>query len=171
MATRPAGWTTYRKRWSGIKGMTKLRRILMRTPPDAGDAIKVEIKKFAQLVERTAAYSANTGDMASRRYAMAIGTKISRAGFSADVGLVTESGRKSAWFAHFIEYGTKAGWREWKGKTKRAMRRRTGRFFHPGTPARPVLIPSFELHKPEMAPRIKRAIDSVLVNVSKGPSD
>lgn len=171
MAMKPAGWVTYRKRWSGIKGMTKLRRILMRTPPEAGEVIKAEVKKFAELVERTAAYSANTGPMASRRYAMNIGTKISRAGFSADVGLVNAKAQREAWFAHFIEYGTKAGWREWKGKTRRTMRRRTGRFFHPGTPARPVLIPSFERHKPDMEPRIRKAIDTVLANLAKGPSD
>lgn len=157
-------------RVSGIRGMTKLRRILMRAPEGAGDEIKDEVRHFAELVQKTAAYSATTGKMASRRYAMAIDTKVSRGGFSADVGIVTAAGRKRAWFGHFIEWGTKAGLRQWKGKAKRAYTgRRTGSFFHPGTPARPVLLPAFEMNKPDVEPRIKRAIDNVLANLSKGP--
>lgn len=171
MAKRPAGWITHRKRFSGVGGMTKLRRVLMRTPPDAGEALKMEVARFSKMVEQTARRSAVGGKMASVRYAASIETKISRAGYSADVGLVTEAGRKRAWFGHFIEWGTKAGQRVWKGKTKRVMRRRTGSFFHPGTPARPVLLPAFELHKPSVEPRIKVAIDKVLDNLSRGPAD
>jgi hypothetical protein len=146
--------------------MTKLRRILLRAPKDAGNAIKVEVAEFAKRVESQARRNAGTGNMASMRYSRAIGTKIGRAGFSADVGLVSAAARKSAWFAHFIEYGTKAGTRSWKGKKRRA-----GSMKHPGTTAHPVIMPAFEHERPGMEPRIRAAITRVLNELSSGPDD
>jgi HK97 gp10 family phage protein len=158
MAARRGG------RLRGLMGMNNLRRIMGKMPPEIAQETKALVLEMATKVEATARANALSGDMASQRYARSISKKISRAGFSAKVGVRTNTEQKRAWFAHFIEWGTAAGTREWKGQAAkwRKMRRETGSFKHPGTPARPVLLPAFEAHRAEFMPRITRAIQTAL---------
>lgn len=155
-----AGKSQYR----GLKGQNRLRKILGRMPETASAEVKTLVAEMAQEVLNDARLYAGRGSMASKRYAAALGRRRSRSGFTADVGLLTKTAKKKAWFAHFIEFGTRAGVRVWRGKRKGSMK-------HPGTPRRPVLKPAFEIERVRYLPRFSAAIDDALRRTAAGADD
>lgn len=154
-------------RLRGLRGMTPLRRLLGRIERDSTAELKEHISRFAKAVENTASARAASGRMGSHRYSIGISSAVSRGGFSADVGLRTPTARKRAWFAHFIEWGTKAGFRRWKLRRSRARSKKKG-YEHPGTPAMPVLLPAFEQHRPKFEPGIAAAVRKIINDASIG---
>ena len=118
--------------------VSKLRKTLRRIEPELRKEVEDEVEHAAQVVQADAIKLApkDTGNLASQ-----ISYKVARDGLTAKIGFRGKKANRQAFYARFIEFGTKKtaprlfkkGAR--KGKTKRG---------HSGLPARPFLQPALQ---------------------------
>lgn len=146
---------------SRVAGARKLRMTLQRLPREITAEIPKAMEQGVKLVQRDAielAPYAHLKEAMARK--AAIGKKSN--GFKWEFGFRTKKLKQLGWDAHFVEGGTKPGVRVAKrGKTKKFY----GRFEqinHPGTRARPFMLPALEMNRTEMRrlrdTAIKRAL-------------
>jgi HK97 gp10 family phage protein len=147
------------RRRKKVQGETALRGVLRGLPDQLSDAIKREIREAAELVhyealkripnEHQNPYS--TGELSSKFKVV-----IDRGGLRARVG---SFGRNRARHSHFVEFGTAAGTRK---------DRYGNSYQHPGTPAKPFLLPAYQLTRVANYARIKAAVVAALDAASRG---
>ena len=152
-------------RKSGLSGMSNLRRVLRRLPKEATGDVRIAIEHGANLILRDA-----RGRVAgvSKRVSSNLSVKLSTDKFTARVGLQGKRAKKRAFMGKWIEYGTaphslKSGSRLAQEKRRRSAAAGTGRGgWHPGTPARPFMIPAYESNKQKLIAMIRAAVDRSL---------
>lgn len=156
---RGKGGGSGRPRRSTVVGETSLRRVLRNLPDDLAAAVKKEIREAAELVHFEAlklvpnehANPYSTGELSSK-----LKVVIDKGGFRARVG---SFGRNRARHAHLVEFGTAAGPRASKAGTT---------YTHPGSVARPFLLPAYRIHRQANYARIKAAVIAALDAASRG---
>lgn len=159
-------------RKSGLQGLGRLRRKLRRLPEAATAALKAVIAEEAEFVqyEQLRRVPVNTGNLAS-----AIEIRISRDGLTATIGVGARTKRAArlGWYAHLVEFGT---------APHRIRARRGGAGVladgetvfgrhanHPGTPARPFVLPALKENQGDVLRRIDHAVDAALRRVAELP--
>lgn len=152
-------WTGARRRnYAYASGVSRLRRLLRRLPEELTDGIKTAIREGAEAIHHDALTMVpkDTGNLAA-----GIDYRISRDGFSADVGIVTGKGkrrmrlRRSLFYGHFVERGT-------KGSPDHNI---------PPQPARPFLQPAFDMNRDWIMGRLSQAITRALNEAASGSAD
>lgn len=128
-----------------VVGGLNVRRFLRQADENITASVKAELADFAEAVRLDAAKTAGT---VSRTLAQNIEARGSRNGLRVRVGIITKRARREAYFARWVEFGTKP--------------HAIGKGMHPGTKARPYLIPAFKINaryfRPRLAEKIRYAI-------------
>lgn len=136
------------KRSYRIEGMPLLRKKLRRADDEARKEVRTEVAALARL---TRDYARGHVASTSSNVASAISDRVARDGMGASVGLLTRAARRRAWYAHFIEWGTRPS-----RKTR-----------HPGLPARPFLTPAWEQARTEVGPRVRNAVNNMILTLAR----
>lgn len=138
---------------TSTRARIKLRRILQNSPNEIKDAMQ----DSANILEKEMRSRAprDTGNMVDH-----ISSFVSKNGMRAEAGFRGKRDKKAAWYARFVEFGTKS--HQIKPATKEVLAG-DGVVFgasaeHPGTPARPFIQPSWDAKKPEVVARVGKAI-------------
>lgn len=158
---------------SRITGFPKLRQKLKRAPEAIRAGVAKAIEESIKDVQRRAVALApvDTGNLrdtlASKQ---AIGFK--EKGMRAEFGLRTKSIRKRAYYAHMVEFGTKgykAGDKRRSGKTAKGKDRmqRVNKDV-PARPAQPFMRPAFEMARPGIRLRIRKALGEAAQKAQAG---
>lgn len=96
------------KRNSGLKNVSRVRLLLRKLPDDLTAEIKREFKTGAEAIKQEAEFNIiQGGHVLSGRMLAGMRVKLGRDGLSAKVGLLNRQDKDAAWYAHFIEFGTK----------------------------------------------------------------
>ncbi len=140
-----------------FKGSRRLSRKLRNMPANIRAELREEQGAIAEEVrfEMLTQLGSGDPDMAS-----AVEVRVSRGGTKVEVGpgARTKGARQRAgWRAHFKEFGTAPGVR----MEKRGPRAGT-KVNHPGTPAEPFVLPSFEAKKADVLRAMDEAIGRAL---------
>jgi len=107
----------------------------------------------------------DTGNLASL-----ISSKVLRKGLRAEVGFRGKKARKGAFYARFVEFGTKgvSGTRTRKGGARSRKQKTDGQDFFgqyptiPARSARPFIEPTWRARKPEVISRAVKAINDAV---------
>lgn len=157
---------------SRVSNADRLMRKLRRMPDEVTEAVKVEINAFATAVLRDAQALAAPS---SRRVAANLKKAILRKGLRAEVGIRGKRGKRVAWFAHFIEFGTRPHSLRRSTRGSRRIGKLVARLeaqirggWHPGTRARPFLFPAFRMARLVHGKRIRTSVDRALARVARG---
>jgi HK97 gp10 family phage protein len=145
----------------------RLSRLLRRLPDDVREPIKEAIAEGAQKVLLAAKEKVPKKTWTLHN---AITGKLSRSGLSAEVGILTKTAKRKAYYAHFVEFGTagyKAGDKRYY-KSKGKVYSRTVKRNVSAQPARPFLHPALEENKADIIKEIDTAVNSALQKASKG---
>ncbi|MGB4107770.1 MAG: HK97-gp10 family putative phage morphogenesis protein [Alphaproteobacteria bacterium] len=142
-----------------------MRRILRQLPDHVTEELREDIAWVAQQVEAGAKQRApkDTGTLV--KY---LTSKVRGDGLSAHIGFRTKTAKRKAFYAHFIEFGTK-GYdpgdtrKTGKSKTTKKISRRVV-----AQPARPFLYPAFEERRLEFVNRVKASLGKALRRASEG---
>lgn len=123
-----------------ITGANRLRRKLRRFPDEATDELRQTIWAFASEMQGDARARApkDTGTLAAN-----IQARFSRDGLEARVGVITKAAKRKAYYAGFVEFGTR------------------------NMPARPWLVPALEQNRPKFRPQINSAVDRAVRRVAR----
>lgn len=153
------------RRRSGLKDVSRLRRVLRRMPEEVTQGVRDEMKWVASEVEREAKARApvRTGSLRD-----AIRIKVRRDGLAFYIGIVGRRAKKKAWYAHFVEFGTR-GYRA--GDIRHARNSKTTKHIQKDVsaqPARPFLFPAFESRRTEFSGRVSRSVDLALARAISG---
>lgn len=148
---------------SRITGFPKLRQKLKRAPETIRAGVARAIEESIKDVQRRAVALApvDTGNLrdtlASKQ---AIGFK--EKGMRAEFGLRTKATRKRAYYAHFVEFGTK-GYKA--GDLRNNKTSAKGKKYYtkvkkdvPARPAQPFMRPAFDAARPGIRLRIRKAL-------------
>lgn len=127
----------------------KLSRLLRRAPDEIQEPVKEAVAEAAQEL-LLAAESEIPVDSGLARDKMT--AKASRSGLSAEVGFLTRTARKLAFYAAFVHFGT-------KGAPKKNI---------PAMPATPFLFGPAERLRPKFIKQIDAAVDRALQRLSQG---
>lgn len=153
---------------SRFYGVNKLRRILKRLPDEAAEPIKTEIRRAGQtlLFEMGARVPRHTGLLArSLRYL------ITARGFLLRAGVIGAKARRLAFYARWVEFGTKPHSLKRVARVARQGRRavlQSSGPQHPGTRPQPFVLPAYRAQKAEIVARIGAAIRQALQKVARG---
>lgn len=133
----------------GFAGVSKLRKTLRRLEPEMVSGIKDAIKRGAQAIEydMLIGISKDTGETAQH-----ISYKISRDGFTAQIGFVGKKAVEQGYAARFIEYGT-------KGYAKKNI---------PPQAATPFMQPAFDSNKNWITREVRREVKNTIDKVAQG---
>ena len=142
---------TAKARQHNKREAARVRRFLQRAPGDIADGVKDALLESAETVRADAIKLA---DSVRVKQALAdpraIG--VTSNGFRVEFGIRTKPQKKFAWFAHFLEWGTrphslKKGSR--RGGHGRGADRLAGQSggWHPGSPAKPFMTPAAEMNR------------------------
>lgn len=158
---------------SRIVGGAKFRRALKRLPADCRDEVAEALDTSIKLVQQTAAALApvDTGvlraALLSRR---AVGKRDK--GLRVEFGLRTKALQRKAFYAPFVEYGTKGytagSWRTsgkdqlGRQKYKRVRKQVAAR------PARPFMRPALDLNLPKVRRLVNGAVRSAIRRAGRG---
>jgi HK97 gp10 family phage protein len=151
-----------------FRGRNRVRRVLARIPEEFRAEIGQSIERTAKRIvdDAKTRVPVETGTLKA-----AIDYRVAKNGLTATLGIRRKAARRDAFYAHFVEFGTRA--HQVKVKTARILRdAKTGRVFGarvtiPALPARPFLTPAFEAAKPEGVADIRAAVRSALTRASK----
>ena len=145
---------------TSTRARIKLRRILQDTdngvPKAMQDSANILHKEIMARVPRD---TGNLGDQ--------ITAKMLRKGLRAEVGLRGKKAKQKAFYARFIEFGTKAR------KTKGRSNLTSGSEWYGKSPdlgaipARPFITPAWDQKKPEIVSRITKAINEAVKAAQK----
>ena len=129
-----------RGRKGSYASIGKVRRTLRKLEPEITEELKDIVQTTADLVENNAKQNApvDTGNL--RKY---ITAKVGRDGLTAQVGIRGKRARKKAFYAHFVEFGT------------RELR------------AQPFLFPAVEQYKNQFFKKSQSALKRALINAVK----
>lgn len=152
----------------------RLRRTLQRLPLELTAENKKAVAEEAQILrEYMVGTLAQVGAIDDGDLLRSINVRIGSNGLSAEVGPGAKANQRDRrWFqslARWIEYGTRphstskgASLKSWWREQKLSRRQ------HPGTPARPFVIPAFEARKNHMIRRLAETTRKTLQKVSGG---
>jgi hypothetical protein len=127
----------------------KLSRLLRRAPEEITEPVKEVIAESAQELLIAAEGEINDDSGTTKRQMTA---KASRSGLSAQVGFLTKTARKIAFYAAFVHFGT-------KGAPAKNI---------PPMPANPFLFGPAERLRSKFVKQIDRAVDGALQRLSRG---
>lgn len=131
------------RRRSRIEGIDRLTRRLRyfddQTRVELGDTIE-------DLSNEVRDYARGYAVQYSRFIPAQIQARTDKNALGARIGLISSFARKMAWYAHFIEWGTKPS-------------RKTA---HPGLPARPFLYAAWWQISPKFEPRVKALVEKLI---------
>lgn len=130
-----------RRRGRGYERLPALSKKLRRMPAEIAQPIKDEVMHLAEAIaaDAKARVAVDTGLVRDTIKARKVGP-----GFAAKIGIMGVRDRKKAYYAMFVEFGTKK------------------------MPARPFMTPAFEANKAEGIERIGAAVDKALAKVAQG---
>lgn len=158
---------------SRIVGGAKFRRAMKRLPEDARSEITQALDQGIRMVQATAIALApvRTGNLrkalASRQ---AIGKRDK--GLRVEFGFRTKAIQRKAFYAPFIEYGTKGynpGDRRSSGRDKRGRQQfKKVKRFVPARPARPFLRPALDLNLPAIRRIVNAAVRRAVARAGRG---
>jgi HK97 gp10 family phage protein len=151
-----------------FRGRNRVRRVLARIPEEFRAEIGQSIERTAKRIvdDAKARVPVETGTLKA-----AIDYRVAKNGLTATLGIRRKAAKRDAFYAHFVEFGTRG--HQVKVKTARILRdAKTGRVFGarvtiPALPAQPFLTPAFEAAKPEGVADIRAAVRSALTRASK----
>lgn len=165
---------------SRVYGVPKLRRTLRRLPEEIAIEVRKEVKENA---EEVLADMRSEAPHSSVRENLSV--KISRDGFTAQVGLIGKRANKRGFLGRIFEFGAKAHvisprkGKQWRRRTKGGgtvlvdaqMVTSEGKFVgksanHPGMGARPWFFAPFRRKKPQIIAEIKKAIGKAMKRAS-----
>jgi len=158
---------------SRVVGGPKLRQKLKRAPETIRAGVAAAIEESIKDVQRRAVALApvdtgNLRDTLASKQAVGIKDK----GMRAEFGLRTKSVRKRAYYAHFIEFGTK-GYKA--GDLRHNKTSAKGRKYYtkvksdvPARPAQPFMRPAFEMARPGIRLRIRKALGDAAKRAEAG---
>jgi len=147
--------------FTSTRARIKLRRILTASENN----VKVEMKKAADTLrdEMQARVPVKSGTLKNN-----ITSAVAKNGLRAEAGIRGKKAKKAAFYAPWIEFGTKG--HGIKPETRKALAFE-GVFAmgadHPGIPARPFIGPAWDAKKPEIIKAVTKAIDSAVKKVSE----
>lgn len=148
---------------TSTRARIKLRRIIQETennvPRAMQDSANLLEKEMRQRVPK------DTGNLANL-----ITSKILRKGLRAEVGFRGKKNRRDAFYARFIEFGTKgtSGSRRNSGQTRSRKQKSDGKSFYgqfpdlPGRAATPFMDPTWRNRKPDVISRVSSAINDAV---------
>lgn len=118
-------------RKSGLRKVNRLRRIFRKLPDEITEETRSAIASATRQIESAAKANVpvDSGELKKR-----ITSKISPDGLTAKIGLRTKTAKRKAFYAHFVEFGTRL------------------------IPAKPFLFPAFERNRRPLARQVKRAV-------------
>lgn len=158
---------------SRVVGGPKLRQKLKKAPETIRAGVAAAIEESIKDVQRRAVALApvdtgNLRDTLASKQAIGIKDK----GMRAEFGLRTKSIRKRAYYAHFVEFGTKgykAGDKRLSGKTAKGKDRyQRVSTDVPARPAQPFMRPAFEMARPGIRLRIRKALGDAAKRAEAG---
>jgi hypothetical protein len=127
----------------------RLSRILRRVEPEIVEPIKEDVAEVAQELLLAAESEINDDSGTMRRQMTA---KASRSGLTAEVGFLTKTARRLAFYAGFVHFGT-------KGAPEKNI---------PPMPATPFLFGPAERLRAGFIKRIDSTVDKALEKLSRG---
>ena len=153
---------------------TKMRRFFQRAPGDIAEEIKEVLLESAQAVQFDAirlAKSHRVQQALAHPSAIAVGSN----GLKVEFGMRTKGQKRIAFFAHFLEFGTRPHY-NLKGHNTRKKKRRGviipgGSGWHPGMPAQPFLVPAIEMNREENRRRRDKAVRHAMNMALKKAAD
>lgn len=131
------------RRRSGLQGVTRTRRLLRRLPDDLVAPIRKTLKQGSEDILQEAKVRVPKDKGVLGR---ALSAKVSRDGFSAQIGLRGKRAQRKAFHGAWVEFGT-------QGAPDLNI---------PAQPARPFLFPAFEVHKKPLIRNLARAISRAI---------
>lgn len=145
----------------GYAQVSPLRRTLRRLPDEMTAEVRKEFEEVANLIHADAVARVPVKEGVLKRW---LSKRTGRDKLSAEVGFITRAQKRRAFYAAFVEFGTKPSR---KGDLVPRLDRGRVRFrpaarSHPGTRPRPFLGPAFRAHRDEALRRINRAIKRAL---------
>lgn len=143
---------TARSRRSYAK-LSKTRKLLRKLPDDMVQPIRNAFSQGAEDIAAEAKFNVlSAGLVQSGDMHRHIKSKIGRDGFSAKIGLLTKRARRDAWYAHFLEFGT-------KGSPARNI---------PPLPAYAFMGRAFDAHRDELNRNVRREVNRALGRAARG---
>lgn len=145
---------------TSTRARIKLRRILQATENDVPRAMQDSANLLHK--EMVARAPKNTGNLRDN-----ISSKVLRKGLRAEVGFRGKKAKSNAFYARFVEFGTKG--RRPKGRSN--MTDSTDFFGKepniPAMSARPFMAPTWDTKKPEVIFRVSKAINDAVKTAQK----
>lgn len=143
-----------------VEGTERVIKELRRRGISVGEALEPIFQAGAEIFAEEAANKARRASNTLADAMMQKTTKRTKTQIEVHIG----PDRKKAWFAHFLEFGTKA--HQIRRKSRKALRLENGKFAakvrHPGMAARPFMRPAFDekngAASREIGQRFKRAV-------------
>ena len=154
-----------RRRKGSYADVSQIRRKFRKLPQELSREVRDVVTDVSQNIEKEAKSRVPVHTGMLRKY---ISAKSSRDGFTALIGYRTKTAKRKAWYAHFIEFGTKTyhpGDKRLaanRNKTTKILRRVVG-----AQPARPFLFPAAESNRKDFIRRARKAVKKSLRNLKK----
>ena len=127
---------------AGIKGVNGLRRTLRRAPDAVRDALRESITKGAQEIHAEALKMVAVGYTGT--LGRELSYKVSRDGLTAKIGYLGKKAQRKAFYAPFLEFGTRH------------------------SPAQPYMGPAAAMVIPKLVPEIAREVNKALARLARG---
>lgn len=150
------------RRRRGYAQVSQVRRTLRRLPPEMTEEVKREFVEIAERIHADAQARVPVG--ATGVLKRWLQKRTGRDKLSAEVGFLTRPSKRRAFYAAFVEFGTKPSSKgDMVPRLDRGrVRLRAAGRSHPGTRPRPFLGPAFHANRQEALERIHRAIRRAL---------
>lgn len=158
---------------SRIEGGARVRRMLKKFPVDARLEVAAALDASVRLVQATAITLApvDTGNLRRQLAAKGAIGKRDR-GLRVEFGLRTKSLQKKAFYAPFVEYGTKGyapgQTRTYKDSKTGRVKKKKMRSHVPARPARPFLSPALDANVPTIRRLVNAAVRRAVRKAGRG---
>lgn len=150
-----------RSGFTSTRARIKLRRILTASENN----VKTAMKKAADDLrdDMKSGVPVKSGTLKNN-----ITSAVAKNGLRAEAGIRGKKAKKAAFYAPWIEFGTKG--HGIKPETRKVLVFEgvfSASADHPGTPARPFMAPAWEAKKPEIIKSVTKAIDDAVKKASE----
>lgn len=143
----------------------RLTRLLRKLPDRVQEAIQAPIADYAEAVLQGARSRVPQRYRHTGQLRKAITKRIAKDGLTARVGVLSKRGKESAFYAHFVEFGTRPHSIAKGGATKRGAR--VFHRPHPGAKAHPFLFPAAEAAKNPFIAEMNKAVRQALEDATR----
>lgn len=156
---------------TAVKGQQALRRRLAKVPKKVRKAIKAELERSANELVREMKALVPVGETGALRDSigwtwgdapagsMKIGTFRSKE--YGKISVTIYAGNEDAFYAHFVEFGTRPHSVAENASVDRGLRQDKG-VMHPGAAAKPFFYPVYRANKRRLKGRLTRAINKAM---------